>query len=75
MLIGHDHAVGWFDAGHCRTCAHEVGLMDHYDRVQREEARLRQAREWAWTARRSAGWALLVGAVGVVLAVVALLTG
>ena len=75
MLIGHDHAVGWFDAGHCRACAHEAGLLDHYDRVQREEARLRQAREWAWTARRWAGWALLVGAVGVVLAVVALLTG
>jgi hypothetical protein len=72
VLIGHDHAVGWFDAGHCRACAHEAGLLDHYDRVQREEARLRQARE---SARRWAGWALLVGAVGVVLAVVALLTG
>jgi len=32
-------------------------------------------RKAAWTARRWAGWALLVGAVGVVLAVVALLAG
>jgi hypothetical protein len=75
VLIGHDHAVGWFDAGHCHACARQAGLLDHYDRVQREEARLRQAGEWARTARRWAGWALLVGAVGVVLAVVALLTG
>jgi hypothetical protein len=73
--IGHDHAVGRFDAGHCQACAVEAGLLDHYDRVQREEARLRQAVRWAWTARRSAAWALLVGAAAVVLAVLALLTG
>jgi hypothetical protein len=72
--IGHDHAVGRFDAGHCQACAVEAGLLDHYDRVQREEARLRQARQWAQTARRSAAWALVVAAVGMVL-VVALLSG
>jgi hypothetical protein len=73
--IGHDHAVGRFDAAHCQACAVEAGLLDHYDRVQREETRLRQARQWAQTARRWAAWALLAGAVGVALAVVALLSG
>jgi hypothetical protein len=73
--IGHDHAVGWFDAGHCQACAVEAGLLDHYDRVQWEEARLRQALRWASVARRWAVWALAVGAVGVVLAVVDLLSG
>jgi hypothetical protein len=67
VLIGHDRAVGRFDAGHCQACAVEAGLLDHYERGQREEARLRQALRMAWTARRRAGWALL--------AVVALLTG
>ena len=52
MPIAHDHAVGRFDAGHCQACAVEAGLLDHYDRVQREEARPRQALRWAWTARR-----------------------
>jgi hypothetical protein len=73
--IGHDHAVGRFDAGHCQACAVEASPLDHYDRVQREEARLRQALRLAAAARRWAGWALLAGSVGVVLSVVALLTG
>ena len=75
MPIGHDHAVGRFDADHCQACAVEASLLDHYDRVQREEARLRQALRLAAAARRWAGWALLAGSVGVVLSVVALLTG
>ena len=75
MPIGHDHAIGRFDAGHCQACAVDAGLLDHYARVQREEARLRQAWQRALTARRWAGWALVVGAAGIVLAVVALLTG
>jgi hypothetical protein len=75
MPIAHGHAAGRFDAGHCQACAVGAGLLDHYDRVQREEARLGQAARWAWTARRWAVWALAVGAVGVVLAVVDLLSG
>lgn len=75
MPIGHDHATGLFNAGHCQACDRETDLLDHYDRVQLEEARLRQAREWAWAARRWAGWTLVVGGVGVLLAVVPLLTG
>jgi hypothetical protein len=46
MLIDHDHPPGLFDAGHCWACAHQAGLLDHYDRVQDQEANLRQAREW-----------------------------
>ena len=34
MLIGHAHAPGDFDAGHCRACARQAGLLDHYNRVQ-----------------------------------------
>ena len=75
MPIAHGHAAGRFDAGHCQACAVEAGLLDHYDRVQREEARLRQALRWAWTARRWAGWALVVAAAGIVLAVIDLVGG
>jgi hypothetical protein len=73
MRIQHHHAPGLFDAGHCQACAREAGLLDHYDRVQREEAQLRQAREWARAARRQALWALGSSGMGVLLAVLALL--
>jgi hypothetical protein len=43
MLIEHSHRPSLFDPGHCRQCAHQAGLLDHYHRVQREETRLRQA--------------------------------
>jgi hypothetical protein len=74
MLIGHHHAPGLFDAGHCRACARQAGLLDHYDRVQQEETQLRQAREWARAARRHAHWALGSSGIGVLLAILALLT-
>jgi hypothetical protein len=38
MLIDHDHPPGLFDAGHCWACARQAGLLDHYDRVQDQEA-------------------------------------
>ncbi len=50
MLIDHDHPPGRFDAGHCWACAHQAGLLDHYDRAQDQETNLRQDREWAWAA-------------------------
>ena len=50
MLTQHHHEPGLFDAGHCRACADQAGLLDHYRRVQREEARLRVTQEWASTA-------------------------
>jgi hypothetical protein len=75
MSIGHLHPPGVFDAGHCRTCARHAGLLDHYDRVQAEEARLRQASVWARAAYRYALWALGSSGVGVLLATLALLTG
>jgi hypothetical protein len=56
MLIDHDHPPGLFDAGHCWACAHQAGMLDHYDRVQDQETNLRQAREWAWAAHRYAIW-------------------
>ena len=74
MLIDHDHPPGLFDAGHCWACARQAGLLDHYDRVQGQEANLRQAREWAWAAHRYAIWALGSSGIGVLLAAAALLT-
>jgi hypothetical protein len=38
MLIDHDHPPGLFDAGQCWTCARQAGMLDHYDRVQDQEA-------------------------------------
>jgi hypothetical protein len=74
MSIGHLHPPGVFDAGHCRTCARQAGLLDHYNRVQGEEAHLRQASAYARAAHRYALWALGSSGVGVLLAAVALLT-
>ena len=74
MLIEHDHPPSLFDPGHCRPCARQAGLLDHYDRVQREEARLWQARAWA-AAGRYAIWALGSSGVGILLALLALLSG
>jgi hypothetical protein len=74
MSIGHLHPPGVFDAGHCRTCARQAGLLDHYHHVQQEEARLRQASAYARAARRYALWALGSSGVGVLLATLALLT-
>jgi hypothetical protein len=59
MLLQHHHKPGVFDAGHCRACAHQAGLLDHYRRVQQqEEATPHEAQRWARTARRRAGIAL-----------------
>jgi hypothetical protein len=74
MLIQHQHKPEEFDPGHCPTCARQAGLLDHYDRVQREETRLRQTRAWAHAARRYAIWALGSSGAGILLAAVALLT-
>jgi hypothetical protein len=75
MSIGHLHPPGEFDAGHCRACARQAGLLDHYHHVQEEEARLRQTLAYARAARRYALWALGSSGVGVLLAVFDLLTG
>jgi hypothetical protein len=74
MLIEHQHTPEEFDPGHCRACAGEAGLLDHYDRVRREEARLRQTGAWASAARRYALGALCASGGGILLAAVALLT-
>jgi hypothetical protein len=74
MLIQHQHKPEEFDPGHCRPCARQAGLLDHYDRVQREETRLRQTRALARAARRYAIWALCSSGGSILLAAVALLT-
>lgn len=74
MSIGHLHPPGVFDAGHCRTCARQAGLLDHYHHVQEEEAHLRQASAYARAAHRYALWALGSSGAGVLLATLALLT-
>jgi hypothetical protein len=75
MLIEHDHRPSVFDPGQCRPCAHQAGLLDHYHRVQREETRLRQAKASADGARRYGIGALGASGVGLLLALLALLTG
>jgi hypothetical protein len=44
MLLEHAHQPGRFDPGHCRDCARETDLLDHYWRVQREEQAFNEAR-------------------------------
>ena len=74
MAIGHLHPPGEFDAGHCRICARQAGLLDHYNRVQDEEARLWRTVAYAQAAHRYALWALGSSGVAVLLATAALLT-
>jgi hypothetical protein len=75
MLTKHQHKPEVFDPGHCRACAYQAGLLDHYWRVQQEEDRLRAATRWARQARSLAIWALLVAGGGILLAAIALLKG
>jgi hypothetical protein len=48
--------------------------VDHYRRVQQEEARLQETREWAGMARQYAIVALGSSGTAILLAAVALLT-
>jgi hypothetical protein len=75
MLIEHEHVLSVFDPGHCRPCAHQAGPPDHYHHVQREETRLRRVTASADEARRYGIWALESSGVGLLLALLALLTG
>jgi hypothetical protein len=75
MLVQHHHGPGVFDAGHCRACARQAGLLDHYWQVQQEEATLREAHRSALEARRRASVALWSSGAAILLAVVVLLTG
>jgi hypothetical protein len=75
MLIEHQHKPGVFDPGHCRDCARETDLLDHYWQVQREEQAFKEAHRWARQARRHAIWVLWSAGVGILLALVGLLAG
>ena len=68
------HRPGVFDPAGCRSCAREAGLLDYHDRVRREEQRLAEAQVLAQRAYRYALWGLGSSGVGVLLAVVALLS-
>ena len=68
------HRPGVFDPAGCRSCAREASLLDYHDRVQREEQRLAEAQVLAQRAYRCALWGLGSSGVGVLLAVVALLS-
>jgi hypothetical protein len=74
MLIEHQHKPGMFDPGYCRDCARETDLLDHYWRVQHEEQAFKEAHRWARQAHRHTTWALWSSGVGILLAVIALLT-
>ena len=43
MVTQHQHKPGSFDPGHCRGCAHQADLLDHYWQVQREEQAFKEA--------------------------------
>ena len=73
MVIQYRHRPGSFDPGHCRGCAHQADLLDHYQQVQREELALKQAHQWARRAHWHATWALWASGVGM-LAVIAVVT-
>ena len=66
---------GRFDPGHCFDCARESDLLDHYWKVQREETAFKEAHRWARRAHRHASWALWCSGIGILVAVVAFLTG
>jgi uncharacterized protein YcbX len=59
MLIEHRHQPGVFDPGHCRRCAHESDLLDHFWQVQRQEQALWEAHRWAGQAAATPASALL----------------
>jgi hypothetical protein len=75
MLTEHQHQPGSFDPGHCRDCARETDLLDHYHHVQRQEHAFKEAHRWARRARRDATWALWSAGTAILLAVVALVAG
>jgi hypothetical protein len=75
MLTWHHHRPGRVDPGHCRACAHQAGLLDHYQQVQQEEDRLQETTRLARRARSHATWALWVSGVGIVVAAIDLLRG
>jgi len=74
MRIEHQHRMGVFDPGHCRNCAQQADLLDHYHRVQREEDSQRATRRMASQAHHTASLALWLSGIGLLLAAIALFT-
>ena len=74
MPLEHVHKPGRFDPGHCRDCARETDLLDHYWQVQRQEQALASTERWARHAHRFARWALWLSGSSILLAGIALLS-
>jgi hypothetical protein len=74
MPLEHAHKPGRFDPGHCRDCARETDLLDHYWHVQRQEQAFKSTQRWARHAHRFASWALWLSGGSILLAVIALLS-
>jgi hypothetical protein len=74
MPLEHAHRPGRFDPGHCRDCARETDLLDHYWQVQRQEHAFTSTQRWAHHAHRIAIRALWLAGTSIVVAVIALLS-
>lgn len=73
MIAEHEHKAGRFDPDHCRACANDAGLLDHYEHVQLHERALVAARRLAWQARRYAIVTMCLSGLALVAALIALL--
>ena len=74
MLTDHHHQAAVFDPGHCRACAVNAGLLDHYRRVQAEEDSRHQTEQNAERARKTARRCQWLAAGAGLLAAIDLLT-
>ena len=72
MVIQHRHQPGSFDPA--AAAAHEADLLDHYWQVQREEP-VQGGPRVGPPGHRHATWALWSSGVGMLLAVIAVVTG
>jgi hypothetical protein len=73
VIAEHQHRADSFDPDHCRACAEDAGLLEHYERVQLQERALATARRLAWQAQRSAVVTMCLSGLALVVAVAALL--
>ena len=73
MTTRHQHKADGFDPDHCRACAVDAGLLDHYKRIQLHESAVVAAQRLAWQAQRSANVTMWLSGLALAAAVIALL--
>jgi hypothetical protein len=73
VIAEHQHKADGFDPDHCRACAVDAGLLDHYERVQLHESALVAARRLASQAQRYAIVTMWLSGLALVVALIALL--